>query len=171
MTPMQLIFLLVAGVTLVSAGLVVSSRKVMHAALWLILTLFGVAILFALLESGFFAVVQVVVYIGAIAILIIFAVMLTRQVMMDVGPQVNRNWPLVAIVAAAVCAGLVWMFSRWGQFTAQAAPSTPAMHDLAALGNALVSPAQYMIPFEAASVLLLAALVGAIFVASDRKGK
>ncbi len=169
MTPMQLVFLLVAGVSLVSAGMVVTSRKIMHAALWLVLTLFGVAVLFALLESGFFAVVQVVVYIGAIAILIIFAVMLTRQAMYDVGPQVNRRWWIPALAAALMCAGLVWMLSGWGQFSAQAAPLPAQAHDLAELGSALVSPDQYMIPFEAASVLLLAALVGAIFVATDRR--
>ncbi len=171
MTPMQLVFLLVAGVTLVSAGMVVTSRKIMHAALWLVLTLFGVAVLFALLDSGFFAVVQVVVYIGAIAILIIFAVMLTRQAMFDVGSQVNKHWWIPALAALLLCAGLVWMLSGWGQFGAQAAPLSDQAHDLGALGSALVSPDQFMIPFETASVLLLAALVGSIFVATDRKRK
>ena len=99
MSTAQVIFILVAAVTLFSAVMVVSVRRMMHAALWLIVTLLGVAILFVLLRSGFFAVVQVLIYIGAISILIIFAVMLTRQVMSEKEPQLNRAW--VAGLAAA----------------------------------------------------------------------
>jgi NADH-quinone oxidoreductase subunit J len=79
MTPIQIVFLLVAAATLISAVMVVSARRIMHAALWLVLSLLGVAIIFVTLETSFFAVVQVIVYIGAIATLIIFAVMLTRR--------------------------------------------------------------------------------------------
>src|SRR5512147_2894529 len=92
MTAEQIIFLIVAGATLVSGLMVVTTRNLVHAALWLVATLFGVAILYAILNAGFMAVVQVVVYIGAIAILFIFAVMLTRKDMRDQGPQMNRNW-------------------------------------------------------------------------------
>ena len=83
--PIQIFFLIVALITLVSAVMVVTVRRMMHAALWLILSLFGVALFFAMLDSAFFAVVQLIVYIGAIAILVIFAVMLTRRVMDDQG--------------------------------------------------------------------------------------
>ena len=79
MTAEQIIFLIVAALTLISAVFVVTSRNLVHAALWLVATLFGVAVIYALLNAGFIAVVQVVVYIGAIAILFIFAVMLTRK--------------------------------------------------------------------------------------------
>lgn len=171
MTPMQIIFLVVAGVTLVSSVMVVSARRIMHAALWLVLALFGVAILFALLEFGFFAVVQVVVYIGAIAILFIFAVMLTRQSMQDLGPQVNRGWWIPAAVVAGLYAGLVGVLSTWTNFTNQAAPLPAGTQDLAAFGKAIVSADAYMIPFEVASVLLLAALIGAVYIGSERKGE
>ncbi len=87
----QVIFILVAAVTLFSAVMVVSVRRMMHAALWLIVTLLGVAVLFVLLQAGFFAVVQVLIYIGAIAILIIFAVMLTRQVMSEKFPPTQSR--------------------------------------------------------------------------------
>ena len=99
MSAAQVIFILVAAVTLFSAVMVVSVRRMMHAALWLIVTLLGVAVLFVLLQAGFFAVVQVLIYIGAISILIIFAVMLTRQVMSEKAPQLNRGW--VAGLAAS----------------------------------------------------------------------
>ncbi|PIZ26393.1 MAG: NADH-quinone oxidoreductase subunit J, partial [Chloroflexi bacterium CG_4_10_14_0_8_um_filter_57_5] len=83
MTPVQIIFLLCAALILASALMVVTTRNLIQAALWLVAALFGVAMLYAILDAGFLAVVQVVVYIGAIAILFIFAVMLTRREMRD----------------------------------------------------------------------------------------
>jgi len=168
-TPIQLTFMLAAVITLGSALMVVSARNILHAALWLVASLFGVAMLFALLQANFFAVVQVVVYIGAIAILVIFAVMLTRRVMQDSGPQVIRAWWLAAVLAAAVFAGLVVMLSSWRGFWNL--PPTLANPDapLVQLGLALVSPNAYVVPFEVSSVLLLAALIGAIYVAFQRK--
>ncbi len=80
MSGMEIIFLVVALVTLYAALEVVTTNNLIHAALWLIVTLFGVAAIFALLSAPFLAVVQVMVYIGAIAILMIFAIMLTRGV-------------------------------------------------------------------------------------------
>lgn len=81
MDAMQFVFLAVAAVTLAAAFMVVSSRSLIHSALWLVLALFGVGVVYVLLNAGFFAVAQVLIYIGAIAILFIFAVMLTRKVM------------------------------------------------------------------------------------------
>lgn len=170
MTIQQVFFLAVAAVTLFAAVMVVSTRRIMHAALWLILSLFGVAVSFALLEAGFFAVVQVVVYIGAIAILIIFAVMLTRQVFLDVGPQLNRGWWIPAVLVAGLYAALVGVLSTWSGFQTQAAALPEEAADLGLFGLALVDLNAYAVPFEVASVLLLGALVGAIFIASDRKG-
>lgn len=171
MSAMQIIFLIVAAVTLASAVMVVSTRKMLHAALWLILALFGVAVLFALLEAGFFAVVQVVVYIGAIAILMLFAIMLTRRVMADTGSQVIRSWGIAALVCALVLVSLVGILRSWSGFNA----SLPAFStDLQAsfvsrLGQALVAADGYVLPFEVASILLLAALIGSIYVAWGRK--
>ena len=101
MTGEQIIFLLVALFTLGSGFMVVTTRNLVHAALWLVSTLFGVAVTYALLNATFLAVVQVVVYIGAIAILFIFAVMLTRKDMRDQGPQMNRNWWVGALLSRA----------------------------------------------------------------------
>jgi NADH-quinone oxidoreductase subunit J len=169
MTPMQLTFMLAAVITLGSALMVVSARNILHAALWLVASLFGVAMLFALLQANFFAVVQVVVYIGAIAILVIFAVMLTRRVMQDSGSQVIRAWWLAAILAVVVFGGLVYMLSNWSGFWNLPPTLANADAPLVQLGLALVSPNAYMVPFEVASVLLLAALIGAIYVAFQRK--
>ncbi|MBV6394702.1 MAG: NADH-quinone oxidoreductase subunit J [Anaerolineales bacterium] len=171
MTAAQIIFLITAAVILGSAFMVVTTKNLVHAALWLIVTLFGAAVLFATLNAGFIAVVQVVIYIGAIAILFIFAVMLTRRSMTDTGPGLNRGWWLSAAIALLTFGGLVWLVSGWGGFT-KAAPAYPSGFDaVAALAHALVSPEAFVLPFEVASVLLLAALVGAVYIAFQRKGE
>jgi NADH-quinone oxidoreductase subunit J len=170
MTVMQIIFIAAAAATLISALLVVTSRNLVHSALWLVVSLFGVAILYALLSAGFLAIVQVVVYIGAIAILFIFAAMLTRRMMQDTGPQSNANWWLAALLAAALFGGLIWLLNGWAGFTSsQPVLSMDANQLLRKLGADLVSPDAYVLPFELASVLLIAAMIGAIVVAWERK--
>jgi len=169
MTAQQIIFLIVAAFTLGSALMVVTTRNLVHAALWLVSTLFGVAVIYALLNANFIAVVQVVIYIGAIAILFIFAVMLTRRDMRDSGPQLNSNWWLGAIVAALVFTGLVFLLQGWSGFTGTASDLPSGFDPIGLLGEALVSPEAYVLPFEVASVLLLAALVGAVYVAFNKK--
>lgn len=171
MTAEQIIFLIVALYTLGSALMVVTTRNLVHAALWLVSTLFGVAVVYALLNASFIAVVQVVVYIGAIAILFIFAVMLTRKDMRDSGPQMNRNWWLGVLVAVLTFAGLAFLLSGWSGFTKTAAQLPAEFDAIGLLGEALVSPEAYVLPFEVASVLLLAALVGAVYVAFNPSKK
>jgi NADH-quinone oxidoreductase subunit J len=165
MTAEQIIFLLVGLFTLVSGFMVVTTRNLVHAALWLVSTLFGVAVVYALLNANFLAVVQVVVYIGAIAILFIFAVMLTRKDMRDQGPQTNRNWWLGALIAAGTFAGLFFLLQGWDGYSRTASTYPSGFDSVAELGNELVSPTGYVLPFEVASVLLVAALVGAVYVA------
>ena len=110
MSAEQIIFLVIAAITLIAGLSVVTSRNLIHSALWLILTLAGIAVFYVLLDAGFFAVIKVVVYIGAIAILFIFAAMLTRRVMQDSGPQSNSNWWLGALVAVLLFAGIALIF-------------------------------------------------------------
>lgn len=169
MTPEKIIFLIVAGATLVSALMVVTTRNIVHAAFWLIAALFGVAAIFAILNAGFIAVVQVVVYIGAIAILFIFAVMLTRKDLRDTGAQQNRNWQAGALIAALTFGGLAALFQSWEKLSVTA-PAIPSGFDVVAeLGSQLTSPSAYVLPFEVASVLLLAAMIGAVYIAFTRK--
>lgn len=169
MTLVQVFFLLIAAIILFSALKVVTTRNLVHAALWLVLMLFGVAVLFALLDAGFLAVVQVMVYIGAIAILFIFAVMLTRREEGKKEAALNPHWPAGALIAVLLFGALAWLLRGWQGLPAAAA-SMPADFDaLRALGEALVSPQAFALPFEVASVLLVAALVGAVYVAYGRK--
>ena len=169
MTGEQIIFILVALFTLGSGFMVVTTRNLVHAAFWLVSTLFGVAVTFALLNASFLAVVQVVVYIGAIAILFIFAVMLTRKDMRDQGPQHNPGWWFGVLLSVFVFAGLVFLLQGWNGLSATASDIPEGFDAISELGTVLVSPDAYVLPFEVASVLLVAALVGAVYVAFNRK--
>jgi len=169
MTGEQIIFLVVAFFTLGSGFMVVTTGNLVHAALSLVATLFGVAVVFALLDAGFLAVVQVVVYIGAIAILFIFAVMLTRKAMRDQGPQMNRNWWFGALLSVFTFGGLYFLLQGWTGLSKTASDIPSGFDAVDELGLALVSPDAYVLPFEVASVLLVAALVGAVYVAFNQK--
>jgi NADH-quinone oxidoreductase subunit J len=169
MDPLQIIFFIFAVITLVAAFFVVTAKSLVHSALWLILALFGVAVLYVLLEAGFFAAAQVLIYIGAIAVLIIFAVMLTRKEFRVSGPQQNKTWYLAALLAIGLFIGLFFVLSSWSSFT-MLRPELPAGIDpLSHLGEALVSANAYLLPFELASVLLVAAMIGAIYVSLIKK--
>jgi len=171
MTPLQAVFLIIAFITLFSGLMVVASRKMMHSALWLILALLGVGMMFATLQAGFFTIIQILVYIGAISILIIFTLMLTRRVMDDQVPGVIKGWWLPAVMTVALFVLMAVYLSSWGNYPALLNELPANAENLPALGAALVEPARYVIPFEVASVLLLAALVGAIYIAIERKEK
>lgn len=165
----QIIFLITALVTLVAALFVVTSKHLVHSALWLILALFGVAVLYALLNAGFFTVAQVLIYIGAISILFIFTVMLTRRELRDSGPQHNSSWWLAALLAVLMFVGVAVMLTSWSRFSIPAPVLQAESDTLMRLGMALVSPDGYLLPFELASVLLMAAMLGAIYVSMIKK--
>lgn len=163
MTTTQFIFGLMAVFAL-SGGLgVVISRNLFHAALYLVLSLFGIAGLFVLLEAPFLAAVQILVYVGAISVLITITIMVTRRVMGS--EALNRQWPVAAVVSALIMVTLGFvMVNQFGGITDAAA--VPG-NNLEMLGHAFVNPAGFLLPFEVASVLLLAALIGAIVIARD----
>jgi NADH-quinone oxidoreductase subunit J len=164
MTTTQFFFILFAIITLVSGLRVVTTKTMFHAALYLVISLFGVALLFVLLEAGFLAAVQVIVYIGAIAILIIFAVMLTRGMMEPKGPTLNSQAGLAAVVAAALLFILIRVLTS---FQFQTVTADVPSDNVIQLGQSIVG--QFVLPFEVASVLLLAAMIGAIYIARERK--
>lgn len=165
MTAEQIIFLLTAGFIVITALMVVLTRKLVHAALWLVAVLFGVAVLYAMLQASFLAVVQVVVYIGAIAILFIFAVMLTRKELRDQSSQQRKSWGVGALIALLVLGGLIFLILGQADATRVAGIIPEDLDTVRVLGLALVSPDAYVLPFEVASILLLAALIGAVYIA------
>ncbi len=177
MTAQQIIFIIISAFTIVSAVVVVTFKNLFHAALALMATFLGVAGLYILLDAGFFAAAQLLVYIGAISILIIFAIMLTRRLMSTNEPSFNSQW-VMGLVASILVGGLFIMVvtQGWGgavaqQFEVLRAPvDDPNVADsIRAMGAALVDPNAYVLPFEIASVLLLGALIGAIVVAQPEK--
>ncbi len=167
-----LVFLVFSALTLSSALLVVTSRNLMHAGLYLMVSLFGVAGLFVLLAAPFLAAVQIVVYIGAIAILIILAVMLTPNVT-DMPAILNQQWPVnlaLALIFFLLLVSVVTpIMDEWGiddhwnaDFTEKDPVEVDMDESLVQLGKDLVDPDRFMLPFEVASVLLMAALIGAV---------
>ncbi len=136
---------------------VVVTRNVVHAALFLLVSLVAVAGVYLILFAEFLALVQVLIYGGAIIIVLLFAIMLTRTAEY---PHIsdNRQWPLAAVAAAAV--GVVLGAAFWVNGVTESAPNSPAFSDLA---NSLFT--RWAIPFEVASLVLLVALIGAIIIA------
>jgi NADH-quinone oxidoreductase subunit J len=162
----QVMFFVISAVTLISAALVVTTRSLFRAALWLVLTFFGIAGLFILLHAEFLAIAQVLIYVGAISTLIIFAIMLSRGVMDPNARRFNDQWGLVAGFAAVFFVLLTAILTQmpW-QLTAAEPPAAGDAIQL--LGRELVTP--YAIPFEVASVLLVVAMIGAIIVAREQE--
>ncbi|MCU0509165.1 MAG: NADH-quinone oxidoreductase subunit J [Anaerolineae bacterium] len=162
----QLMFIVISAVTLISAALVVTTRSLFRSALWLILTFFGIAGLFILLHAEFLAIAQILIYVGAISTLIIFAIMLSRGVMDPNARRFNDQWGLVAGFAAVFFVLLTAIMTRVPWQTTMA-PAPMAAEAIQLLGRELVTP--YAIPFEVASVLLVVAMIGAIIVARERE--
>jgi len=158
------IFALLALITLGAAVMVVTTRNLLRAALWLILAFFGIAGIFILLNAEFLSVAQILIYVGAIATLIIFAIMLTRNMMDPSQPRFNEQWGVVGGFAALLFVVLAAIVTRvtWPV----AAGDVPA-DTIQRLGSDFVGP--YVVPFEVASVLLVVAMVGAIIIARERE--
>jgi NADH-quinone oxidoreductase subunit J len=158
------VFLIFSFISLGAAFVVVTTRNLFHSALFLILSFVGVAGLYVLLEAPFLAAIQILIYIGAISVLIVFAIMLTRRLMAEDLVQRNAQWALSALVAMLLFGGLSTLLIRinWPVVKSVVPEGMITM-----IGQDLVGT--YMIPFEVTSVLLLAALIGSIVVARERE--
>lgn len=166
MSLIEVLFLLLGAVAVGSGLLVVTSRHVVHAALWLVVTLGALAGCFVVLTAEFVALVQILIYVGAVVVLLLFALMLTRAPTAVSLELSTRNAPFAAVVAVATAGVLV---------TTLAAGFAGEVIDLSAvevggpsaIGAALFST--WVLPFEVLSVLLLAALIGAIVLSQRRR--
>jgi len=159
-------FYLIAAVMVGAAIVVVTSRNVVRAALALIVVFAGVAAQFILLAAEFVAVTQVLVYIGAIMVLMLFGIMLTRaRIGRDVNAT-NDHW-FQGVITALLLVG-VMAYALVDYYGDDKLPAERQINSVAGSNTATVSDSifsQYLIPFEVVSVLLLAALVGAIVIA------
>jgi NADH-quinone oxidoreductase subunit J len=166
-TGVEIAFLLVGLVTFGAALITVTTRQLVHAALWLVVALGGLAVEYLLLTAEFIAWVQVLVYVGSVVVLLLFGLMLTRAPIGRSPDADSGNRPVALAVAGTAAVTLVWVVAdafrtTWIDLDGPAAGSTDAT------GAALFQ--NWVLPFEALSVLLLAALVGAI-VLSRRTGR
>ncbi|MEV3928754.1 MULTISPECIES: NADH-quinone oxidoreductase subunit J [unclassified Streptomyces] len=171
-TGVEIVFVLVGLATLGAALITVTSKQLVHAALWLVVALGGIAVEYLLLTAEFIAWVQVLIYVGSIVVLLLFGLMLTRA---PIGrsPDADSGNRWIALAVAIASAGtLVWIVvdafrTTWINLDGPAQGSTKAS------GEFLFR--HWVLPFEALSVLLLAALVGAIVLSrkdrQDPKGR
>lgn len=162
-TMQQFAFIAVALLVIGSAVLVVAAKNIFHSLLFLALSFLGVSGVYFLLSADFLAVVQVLIYVGAITVLLMFALMLTHRVMTTSLAQTTKQWFIALPVAVLTFAILVRVFvlNTWGFLPAEQHPTTGI------IGRALLTT--YLLPFELVSVLLLAAMVGAIVLAKEDK--
>ena len=154
-------FWIIAAIAGVSAVRMVTTRNVVHAALYLVAVLASLGALYVLLVAEFVATTQFLVYIGAVMVLFLFGVMLTRAPMGKEMSLTNDGWPIG--LGVAVLLGGILTYALLDQFGDDQLPGDPVVFDTAAVGDSIFST--YLVPFEAASVLLLAALIGAIVLA------
>ena len=164
MTTVEVLFALLGVVAAGSALLVVTTRNLVHAALWLVVTLASIAGCFLLLSAEFVAWVQVLIYIGAIVILFLFGIMLTRAPMRPEGSMDNSQRLAAAIVSLFLFGVITALF-----VDAYHGKEIKLSDDLVLIGNSghIASDIfrNYLVPFEVVSMLLLAALVGAVVIA------
>jgi NADH-quinone oxidoreductase subunit J len=162
-TSVEPLFFYVAAVAVVLGALaVVFLPRIIHAALSLVLFFIGIGGIFILLHAEFVAVAQIIIYAGAITVLVLFAVMLTQRSQSPESNPFNLQRGAAAVVAGATFAGLVpALLSLRG-----AAVPGPSQDLTPELGKAMLG--QWILPFEIASVLLLAAMIGAIVIARER---
>ncbi len=160
MDTISLVFFALAFMTIVSSLMVVSSRNIFHSAIFLILALFGVAGLFVLLEAPFLAAAQVLIYVGAIAVLMIFAVMLTARIADPTIRYTNEQVP----TGLAISLGLlvIMLYSLWNT-PIPVSSGVMTGGEGQTLGRLFLT--QFVLPFEIVSVLLLAALIAALVIA------
>ncbi|CAM5313595.1 NADH-quinone oxidoreductase subunit J OS=Streptomyces tendae OX=1932 GN=GUR47_17605 PE=3 SV=1 [Streptomyces tendae] len=167
-TGVEIAFLLVGLVTFAAAVVTVTTRQLVHAALWLVVALGGLAVEYLLLTAEFIAWVQVLIYVGAVVVLILFGLMLTRAPIGRSPDADSGNRWAALTVAVASAAALVWVVAdafrtTWIDLDGPAAGTT------AVTGASLFQ--NWVLPFEALSVLLLAALVGAIVLSRKANAK
>jgi len=158
-TTMDVVFVALGVVALGSGVLVVTSKQLVHAALWLVVSFAAVAACYLLLTAEFVAWVQVLIYVGAIVVLLLFGIMLTRAPIGRSADLDSGNRIAALVVAAGTAATLVTVLVR-ALRTAYADLSGDPAGSAGAVGDSLFR--SWVLPFELLSVLLLAALVGAI---------
>jgi NADH:ubiquinone oxidoreductase subunit 6 (chain J) len=165
------------AVILVGAALcAVGFRNIVHSALALVVVFAMASGIYVLLNAEFIAIVQILIYVGAVTILILFALMLTRIDGLRQTNPANKLWPIAALICAIVGATIIYAVTTSDHVVktvvtgAEAASQLPAgINNVVRIGQLLYSPISYsyVLPFEIASLVLLVAIVGAIIIGKE----
>jgi NADH-quinone oxidoreductase subunit J len=170
----QLLFYVFAAVAVLGALLVIAQKNPIYSVLAIIVSFFGLSGLYVLLEAPFVAVVQIIIYAGAIMVLFLFTVMLLNVPREDAAEwdrthPFYRPWPMRvgAVLAVLMIVQLAWALSRTPGLGAGVADNRPAVSSVAELGRVLFT--DYMFAFEVTSILIIIAMVGAVVLARKRE--
>lgn len=156
-----IVFWILSFVILVSGFMVVSLKNLFHCALYLVLCLFCVAGIFILLDAEFLAAAQVLIYVGAVSILMIFGVMLTSNMASRKIQQSNKNVAVGLFVSVVFAMATILLIDKTAVWRYKEQDISEGA--IVALGKSLMT--EFVLPFEVVSVLLLAAMIGAIVLA------
>lgn len=153
----SILFYLFGAIILFTALRMIFSRNIVHSLVNMVAAFVGIAFIYILLHADYLAVVQILIYVGAVSVMFTFGIMLSRRDNMDVSNPFNRFWPWAAVTALAFFALVCRIIVLTPVPAAQTSSGVDSVKAIAAL---LMN--DYVIAFEAAGVLLLVALVGAI---------
>jgi len=163
-------FYLFATVTIASAVLVIFSRNPVHSVLWLILAFFNAAGLMLIAGAEFIALLLVIVYVGAVAVLFLFVVMMLDIDFAELRSGFTRNLPFGILIALVLLAEVIFAVSAWkaGPSLSGAVPQEKVQPNIVELGQVLYS--RFLYPFEIAGLILLVAMIGAIVLTHRKRG-
>jgi len=157
-------FYLFAVVVLVSGAMTIASRNPVHSVLWLILAFFNAAGLMVLVGAEFIAMLLVIVYVGAVAVLFLFVVMMLDIDFAELRAGFVRYFGIGLVLAVALVCEILIAVGAWSQggvdLARRAAPVDPTIPNIQAIGNLLYT--RYLFVFEGAGLILLVAMIGAI---------
>ena len=162
---MTVTFLILAVITVAGTAAAMGLRNAVHCVLALTVGFAGVAAIYLQLDAQFVGLTQIMVYVGAVAILSVFAIMMTHTPLPAKPPTYSSFWLLGSVVAAAVFAVLAWAICSSAAST-QGLPPEPEV-SVQQIGDALMH--QFVLPLEIMGLLLTAALIGAVVIAMDRR--
>ena len=164
-------FYLFSAILIASGALTILSRNPVHSVLWLILAFFNAAGLMIILGAEFIAMLLVIVYVGAVAVLFLFVVMMLDVDFAELRAGFVRYLPFGALLAVVLAAEIIFALGAWQagsvQLAQRVAPVDPSMTNIQAVGNLLYT--RYIFLFEAAGIVLLVAMIGAIVLTNRRR--
>lgn len=166
----QLFFAYFAMVIVITSVLVITRKNPVHSVLWMLLLFIHIAALYLFLNAEFLAVIQIIIYAGAILVLFLFVIMLLNLKKEELGKRFQRGWTLSILIGAFFIALLLSILGKVTVFPPPGPYSIEAIQregSIMTLGKVLYT--EYLFPFEIVSVILLVAIIGAVVLAKKRR--